>query len=400
MLSVWSAFGRCADDASVTRHHAAAPVRSILESTANRPRRRQGWRAGQSLVGVAIAAALTLSACGGESSAVEISIGAAAIDGDPELGGTYVIGDELWSWSHRDRAIAIVDPATGAVTQTLDFDDVSYVNDMVEHDGLVYMPSINDGLIVVDIQTRERVATLSSEFSPGYDGVAIANARVFASGDEVDVFDIETRELIGQIGAGSFLRAPVLVDGQVWVASAESEAPRTVTVIDPVELTTRFIDLDTSLANPPAVGDGVAWITHFSDFGEDGIFAIDTTTLEVIDERRHGSAGWAIAINGNLWTSDFVDPTTGEILVLDTAGTVLARFEVAPDVVEPVVGDGIAWVPNGSENEVIAIDLTTLTVVSTTGIKGEPLGAAFVDGRAWIDDDSGTLSAIESPAAE
>lgn len=310
------------------------------------------------------------------------------------------MGDEVWAWSRSPGKISIVDPATDLVTETLDFSDVSYVKDIVEHDGRVYLPTTGRGVIVVDIETRERIGSLSTDLSFNYDGAVIANGRLFASSSLVDVFDLVTGELVDQVNAGKFLRAPVLVDGQVWVSSGESNARHTVTVIDPGDLTTRFIDLGTSLANPPAVGDGIAWITHYSDFGEDGIVVIDTETLAVIDEQRHGSSAWAVGIGGNLWTDNRVDRRNGEIIVFDPAGERLATFEVAADVLNPVAGAGIAWVPNGSENEVIAIDIATLTVLSTTGIAGEPVGAAFADGRAWVDDMSGTLSAIEPPTSE
>lgn len=347
------------------------------------------------------AAVLLLSACGANgASALEITIAEPAVDGAPELGGTYAVGDEVWAWSRSPGKISIVDPSMDAVTKTLDFSDVSYVTGIVEHDGKAYVPTFGSGVIVVDIETRERIGSLSTDLPFNYDGAVVANGRLFATGDRVDVFDLATEELIEQVDAGKFLQTPVLVDGQVWVSSGESNARHTVTVIDPVNLTTRFIDLGTSLANPPAVGEGIAWITHFSNFGEDGIVAIDTTTLEVIDERRHGSSAWAVGINGNLWTGDRVNQRSGEIIVLNPDGKQLATFEVAADVLKPVVGSGIAWVPNGSENEVIAVDIATLTVLSTTSIKGEPVGAVFADSRVWIDDMSGTLSAIKPPAAE
>lgn len=331
---------------------------------------------------------------------MEITIAEPAGEGAPELGGTYAIGDEVWAWSRRPGKISIIDPTTDLLTETLDVSDISYIKDIVEHDGRAYMATLSSGVVAVDIETRERVRSFSTDLSSNYDGVVIADGRLFGSSARVDVFDLATGDLIKQVDAGSFLEPPVLVDGQVWVSSGEFDAPSTVTVIDPVALTTRFIRLGTSLANPAVVGDGVAWITHYSDSWDHGIFTIDTTTLDVIDERRHGSSSWAASIDGNLWTNDRVDRSNGEIIVLDPQGDQLATFDVAADVLQPVVGDGIAWVPNGSENEVIAIDIATLTVMSTTGIAGEPVGAAFADGRAWVDDMSGTLSAIAPPTSE
>lgn len=228
----------------------------------------------------------------------------------------------------------------------------------------------------------------------GDTGYIVANTS-----DRIDMFDLNTRERTGQITAVAGPRfLAVADDGTAYVTNLFSN---TVTILDLVNSTTAGT-IPTGSNPEDIVFLGTHAFVANHGFGFDSTLTrIDTETNLVTTTIDLGCDGprvleldgqqdiWAVCTGKTVYNSDFteiIEQTSGQVVVLNEAGTVLERFErdaqlgtaaAGQDSFHDPVTDQLFVVQDPS---ILRFDTTTNTFLDTIELSGtDPIGGIAYD---------------------
>lgn len=296
----------------------------------------------------------------GERLLAEIRIGDAG--GVDAPGESVVTGNAIWVENHRGGTLVRIDPATNAVTSTIDFDH-QMIWGLRGGRGALWViagsalhridPMTNAVTTVVNYVDSPAAITEDALWIPKIVGLSPVLRRLDPdSGQEVSHIPLLPPD------AKVMLLHPGLVwagAGSLWVVI---EAINALLRVDPTTEEVMQIPLASTAPATVAVGEGTVWVRDSGEVwtGCSTVFQVDPTTDQVVAQLPVGPGGavpgWVNADGRDAWVRP--DPTT--LLRIDgqtgTAVEALGGFP-AGEFAGPVgVGFDSVWVPNWDEGTV------------------------------------------------
>lgn len=313
------------------------------------PARRLRSSRGTTLVAVAVAALLTLGACGSSAGTT-----------DPEVlsSSTHAVGAASWGVVAEEQ-IWVTDPAAGAV---------------VELD--------ERGAVVREVSTGAP--------DPRDAGMALDGDRLWVAnlGGTVGVVDTRSGEALARVEVGPGEPAAVAVDGgSAWVplhgpdgglAQVDAE---TFEVLRRVELPESAFDV--------AAADGAVWVAGL----DRRVFEIDAASGDVRRSIDVGAAPRGIALTeDSAWITLRDDR---EVVRVDrTRGDVVARIPLDGQPWPIAADDRSVWVVDLA-GVVTRIDARTNDVIGTAASDEQPRGVTVGRGAVWVAGQTGRVTRIE-----
>ncbi|MDV7145484.1 hypothetical protein R3X27_22595 [Tropicimonas sp. TH_r6] len=245
-------------------------------------------------------------------------------------------------------------------------------------------------LPIEQLSVESKVERICSRLAYGHDALWVK------SGFKVVRMDKDTlEERVAAPLPALFRTRPFGVsEDAIWVADAKKDAlykfdTKTAELL--LEITVKLSSRHARLA----FNDGVVWILNPNPADPKGqlLTAFASVSGDVRSEIALPSGGFGVVyIDGSLWVTQ---PITGQLLrINETDGTALSTTELGGWPGPAVLGDGFLWVYNVADATVQRVDLDTGEVVATipTSLPKTPEGfMVFGGGYLWLGPVEGNV---------
>ncbi|MGH2521484.1 MAG: hypothetical protein ACRDH2_03175, partial [Anaerolineales bacterium] len=295
-------------------------------------------------------------------------------------------GTRLWVSNDLNDTVQAIDPATGAVQQTLPvgnrpgalaFDAQRQALWVVNQgDDLLQAIDVTSGQVIARVATANRPAALL------HDGTRLWVTNY--SNNTIQAVDPGSGRRIGQpLPVGNLPWAMAFDGKRVWVANRNGDSLSVIDTLLPAEAITATDVSTVSLAGTPGglVFDGNWMWVSLQDRQE--IQAFNPDTRQPVITLTVGVRPTALGFDGAyLWVANQGDNT---VQAVDrVAGTVSAPIPVGRLPRAFMFTGQTVWVANFSDNTVQAIDQAAGNVAAFIKVGRTPRGLAFDGARLWI----------------
>jgi YVTN family beta-propeller protein len=291
-------------------------------------------------------------------------------------------GQRLWVSNELNDTVQAIDPATGAVQQTV---KVGRRPGALVFDGqyLWVVNQLDDTLQAIDPATLAVVREIQTDDRPAallFDGAKLWVTNY--SQNQVQAFDPQSGQRVGDPVPVGFLPWAMAFDGQrVWVANRNTDS---LTIID-TRSPSNAVTLPAG-GTPAGLAFDGNWM-WVSLQNRHWVNALNPATREKVYTITVGLRPSALAldpVSGQLWVTNQGDNT---VQVIDRlAGTASASVEVGTLPRALAFAGGRVWVANYSDNTVQAIDPVVGSAAVSIPVGTTPRGMAFDDAhqRLWV----------------
>lgn len=291
-------------------------------------------------------------------------------------------GRWLWVSNELNDTVQAIDPATGAVQQTV---NVGRRPGALVFDGryLWVVNQLDDTLQAIDPTTLAVVRQIQTDDRPAallFDGAKLWVTSY--SQNQVQAFDPQSGERVGDPVPVGLLPWAMASDGQrVWVANRNTDSLTIIDIRSPADAVTIPAG-----GTPAGMAFDGKWM-WVSLQNQRRINALNPATREKVYTITVGLRPSALAFDPaseQLWVTNQGDNT---VQVIDRlAGTASAPVEVGTLPRALAFAGGRVWVANYSDNTVQAIDPMVGSAAMSIPVGTTPRGMAFDDvhQRLWV----------------
>ena len=256
---------------------------------------------------------------------------------------------------------------------------------------LLVVNKSSNSLSIVDPETRETVAEITTGFAP-HEVAASADGR-FAyvtdygtgqqAGNTITVGDLESREVVRTISLAPHTRPhgiAMVSDGTFWVTT---EGSAHVLHVDPESGTIlQAVETGQRTTHQVVVAEEAGRVVT-ANIGSGNASVVDASAGEVIVHLETGAGAEGIDVHPDGSRVYVTNRSAGTMAEIDLATSQVTRtLEVGDFPIRVKVREGgrEALVSNSQGNELVAVDLESWTVVRRLAVGAAPIGILLVPG--------------------
>src|SRR5262249_51336429 len=294
---------------------------------------------------------------------------------------------------HAAGAIAVIDPTTKSVAQTVRLaDPVSAVGAGAA--GIWAASLRDDALWRIDPQSL--VATpVKSVGAPRDVAVEGGTAYVAAEGPTFGSGNLTSRVAAnGNLLDGTEALARTIAAGKDgvwaggWLGVSRLTAATPLKIRETVPISTR-LPLDAShdrqAFNDLALGNGSLWV--LGDAADRRLWEVDPRQGRIVKTIALPFAPARIVVGaGSVWVTEQLDDAVARID--PTSGKVIRSIRIGRGAGGIAFGAGSVWAASSLDDTVSQIDPRSNRVVATIGVAGSPTDIGFASGLVWVGVDA------------